>query len=871
LGPISREEVNPLKQFVIIFAFLFSGQLVNAQMSAERSALSNLRKEKWTRANGQLQKAMKKDSADIMAKYVYAIYFFTPKNPAYHVDSAHYYTLKTISNFRLAGTKQREKFKRFPLDSIVLLRLHNQIDSAAFEEAKNINTEKSYLHFLAHYQHSIHKSHATELRDEAAWVEALKQNTYQGFLNFIQKYPEAQQVSEAQKRYDKLLYAYKTKDKRLKSYEAFLAEYPNTPYRREIEKNIFEIFTASGSKEVFDQFVKKYSANAYVSRAKDILYHILIEGESHVPLPDYLETDSIRSIHQGDKGYLVPFLADGKFGFMDMAGKEIIKASVGEIDKQYLCGNITEDVITADHKVISKNGKVIFQGDVDELDDLGFGFLKINHDRHVLVLHKTGLEISERSANDAKLLNGKFIAFQKDERWSIWTLTGRKILDYDWDEVSNISDVIVLKKANKFKLLKYTDIAQLADQQKLKSQDLFDQIKALTNNFIWARTAEYEGILDQSLNSLVPFEKHLLTPTNYGTVSTTAYGKKVYNLKGNVSGVFENVKSNEQWTAVRQSGAWRLFNTENYHYQSTAFDSIGFTGPFAVGYEVDSLTVYLSEEHHYQFPKTRLEFIPGGDSVSYLLVEEGDKKSIYNTDGIKIFTVNYDKVGYAGNNIFIVSKKDKKGLITTDTKLILPVEYDAIGGVKDRTVSVLKNMRFGLFDISSRMLIKPQFDKNLNRYNDKLLTGFKNGFYGFIGWDGKSVSKFDFEEIIFWNDTAALVKKNLQWMLYEISTQKTLLDGIKDYKVVSKIDNETTAIVHRENNYGVFSSSKGIIIPINFTDVKNVGSLEDPMYFTEKHVEEASINIVIYYNKNGEQIRRQVYEEDEYEKIYCAE
>jgi sporulation protein YlmC with PRC-barrel domain len=860
-----------LRQFVIIITLLLSGQAIKAQMSAERSALSNLRKEKWTRAYTQLHKAREKDSMNILASYVYSIYFLTPKNPAYHVDSAHYYVLKTIGTFNQVGTKQKEKFKRFPLDSIILFRCHDQIDSAAFEEAKKINTENSYLHFLSYYFHSIYKNQAIELRDEAAWVEALKQNSYQSFFAFMQKYPQAQQVAEAQKRYDKLLYAYKTKDKKLKSYEVFLDEYPQTPYRKEIEKNIFEIYTATGSGEVFEQFIEKYPANAYVQVANDILYYILIENDPHARLPDYLKMDSIGLIHQTDNDYLVPFLADGKFGFMNVSGEEVISPSIHEIDKKYLCGDITEDILVVDNKILSRNGKVIFQGRIDGLDDLGYGFLKIHQNRKVIVLHKTGFIISEPLADEAKLLNGKFIAFQKSNRWSIWTLTGRKIIEYDWEEISNVGDVIVLEKQNKFKLANYTEIGQVANQQKLKSQDLFDQIKALKNDLIWARTGEYEGILDQHLNTRVPFEKHLLAPANFGTLSTTAYGLKIYNLKGNMSGIFEHVKSNEQWTAVSQSGVWRLFNTETYHYQSSAFDSVGFVGPFAVGYEPDSITVYLREEHHYQFPKTRVEFIPGGDSISYLLVEEEDKKSVYNTDGIKIFTVNYDKITYAGNDIFTVSKKEKKGLMMADAKVILPLEYDAIGSVKEKTISVLKNMKFGLFDIVNRRLIKPQFDKNLNRYNDNLLIAFKDGLYGLIDWDGKPLSKFEFQEIIFWNETEALVKKNLQWMLYEIATQKILMTGIKNHKMVSEIDHEKIAIIHQENNYGVLSSLRGVVIPINFTDVKNVGSLEDPMYFTGKHVEEASIYIVIYYNKNGEPMRRQAYEEDDYEQIYCAE
>jgi hypothetical protein len=53
--------------------------------------------------------------------------------------------------------------------------------------------------------------------------------------------------------------------------------------------------------------------------------------------------------------------------------------------------------------------------------------------------------------------------------------------------------------------------------------------------------------------------------------------------------------------------------------------------------------------------------------------------------------------------------------------------------------------------------------------------------------------------------------------------------------------------------------------------VINVGSPEKPFYFTDKRVEEAEIDVVIYYDHKGKLIRKQVYESNEYEMIYCEE
>jgi hypothetical protein len=88
--------------------------------------------------------------------------------------------------------------------------------------------------------------------------------------------------------------------------------------------------------------------------------------------------------------------------------------------------------------------------------------------------------------------------------------------------------------------------------------------------------------------------------------------------------------------------------------------------------------------------------------------------------------------------------------------------------------------------------------------------------------------------------------------------------------VIADSPDEKIAIVKQKNSFGVISNTKGIVIPFTFSDIINIGSRDEPMYFTEKHVTEASIFVVIYYNKLGKLLRREVYEElEDYEKIYC--
>jgi hypothetical protein len=110
--------------------------------------------------------------------------------------------MKAMEDFQLSSFKQRERLKRFPIDSAILVGYREQIDSAAFERAKTINTEKGYLDFLRSFPLATQRSQAEELRDESAYLDALKENTYQAFSAYITKYPNASRVADASKRYE---------------------------------------------------------------------------------------------------------------------------------------------------------------------------------------------------------------------------------------------------------------------------------------------------------------------------------------------------------------------------------------------------------------------------------------------------------------------------------------------------------------------------------------------------------------------------------------------------------------------------------------------------------------------------------------------
>lgn len=817
---------------------------------------------------GKLRKALRKDSVNAGARYVMACYFFDHRNPQFHVDSAYQHLMDAFRDYALATLKQRERLKRIPVDSTLLTGLRQRIDSAAFRRARDIHTEDGYLLFLQQFQYALQRDQAVELRNEVAFESAATRNTYRAFDEFLKKYPNARQAREARERYDKLLFESLTQDGTLAGYESLIRKFPQSPYRPQAERQIYELSTAPGTMAAFLHFLTKYPANGWRQQALNVVYHLARDHGDENDLETFL-TDSLRVIGRLNEGYLAPVLKNDLFGFIDSHGRDVIQPVAHDLGTDYLCGNVTEDILVLGNKAMARNGKVIFEGDIEELDDAGSGFLRIISSGCVTLVHKSGFSIGEGCFSDAKIVARRFAALKTFAGWHLYTLTGRRI-EGTWSDVKGLADVVALKMDGQWNLITCNRLAEVVNGAKMEFTNPFDEVKPWQRELVWVRQRDREGLLDGQLNFRIPLDRQTLKPEFFGITSSSAQGIKVYDSLLIESGYFQQIKVTRPWLAVQQEAAWRLFDPSQQKYLSHPFVNIDFTGLFAVGYHGDSVRVFFDSAQHLDFVNVKLEFLPAKDSNSFIVVTEGEKKSVYNSRAVKLLTLSSrENVQYAEGGLFIITRDEKKGLMNSQGKVLIPVEMDAIGNLAEEVVPLLKGMKFGLYNIKERKLIKPAYDKNLVVYGDQYLVAFREGAYGFVQWNNKPVSSFEYQEVRFWNAATALVKKDSRWMLFDIVSGKVVMDNITDYYMVHDAPTEKVAIVRQDNQYGVVSSVRGVVIPVNFSDIVNIGSSEEPLYFTEKHVAEASLFVVIYYDSDGKLLRRQVFEPDDYERIYC--
>ncbi|MEQ9165600.1 MAG: WG repeat-containing protein [Fulvivirga sp.] len=345
-------------------------------------------------------------------------------------------------------------------------------------------------------------------------------------------------------------------------------------------------------------------------------------------------------------------------------------------------------------------------------------------------------------------------------------------------------------------------------------------------------------------------------------------------LKLKVEKQSDKIAYNDEYLGIKVPNGWELYSFLDFTLIDT-FDSLTFYGSnFLQANKADTTLVYFAEKSKLMVKNLEgIKFLTSSGASQYLAINYADKKKTYYYDmyGNFVINENFEDVNPIGREYLVTTAKGKRGLINNKGKELLKPKYDAVANYSNGYISYLQGKKFGLINSGLDVKVDAEYDRNIVPYNSKLLVAEKNGKLGFILNDGKEISEFEFEDVKFWKDSVALVKTNYLWRYFDIYDNTLREGGYKSYSYQLNTPGEIMIIARGDQGYGVFSNTRGEVIAPTFNDLINVGSTADPIYFTEKHVEEAEFYVVIYYNKTGQIIRKQAFEAADYMLIYCEQ
>jgi hypothetical protein len=134
--------------------------------------------------------------------------------------------------------------------------------------------------------------------------------------------------------------------------------------------------------------------------------------------------------------------------------------------------------------------------------------------------------------------------------------------------------------------------------------------------------------------------------------------------------------------------------------------------------------------------------------------------------------------------------------------------------------------------------------------------------------ENQHVTGFQFDDIDYFNDTIAWVKRDEKWHLLNFLDSLYLQEKVISYYPPENTSEEYLYFQCSEGK-GVLNSKFGTIITPTFNNIENVGSIETPVFMAEKYIEEADYYLIVYYDFKGELIYRQAYPAELYGNLFC--
>lgn len=837
-----------------------------------------------------LDKSLAKSENNPGAKYLFAVLHIDSAYWGYHVDSAFNYINAAITDFKtVIEDKDLESLVELGVDSVAMETLKDKIDSLSFDLILDKHTIKDYEWFMASHEDAIQIPEAIKLRNHIFFENQERVNTFESYWSYMVTYPEGEDFAEAEKRYKKLLFEDRTADNTLKSHADFLEEYPGTPYRETSEDRIFELSTTLNTIAVYTDFLKKYPNPKFKKRIIPRLYHIVKEKYGSDKFQEYFgflnSSDSIQNVIDLETGFWLPKLENDAFLFMNSSGEVKLSTTFSSVPPNYLCSPITTDFIfggdTGREQIIGRNGNPIYSQPFQEATDIGFGYIKVLKETGYILIHKSGEIIKSEPVEDFETLTEQFIKTKKNDLWGITTINGIDLLKAEYSSIDTLAQFLLIEKDEGIAITT-NDYLSTGLNETLEFDFKYDDVELLDNGLFLVFNGATETIIDKDQNVILGPSTSSIYDREYGWLIEGETGVQLLHddYLSLQDSIYDGIVENDNWIGLKKGEKWTLLDQRGRLFPAYDYDSLQFWGEnivmltkgdsiYAQFKNGDQMLMEEGWEPKLLVPQTYTKTGEKAVSDFFMLSNKKNFRKVYNNNGKEILAATYQEVTALAPNLIKLQKRNA-ALVDSTGAFVLNFIYNGIGAYEDGYVSVLKGDKVGVINLEKAINIAPAYGSRIQAYSDTVLVATEDGLKGFINTKNKLLSGFDFDQVVFWNDTIALVRIEDEWLLHQISDESIIYEGILAYEFLKASEDENIIQVTTANGKGIYSSLHGEIIEPTFTEVIQLGTEKNPVYFVQKYVEEANLHIVIYIDKDGNKLFTQTFQEDQYFKIACS-
>ena len=842
----------------------------HAQSGAIKKLIESLKEHEYEKVEKKITKDYQKDSLDPETLLAVSIMLDYDSFPGFNPDSSYLFILKARERFSMLEEKEKKKFISKGIDSTLLEAHKIHLDERAFQRARMQNTVESYDRFIYFHPTAKEIPEAIDFRYTAAFDVALNKDTYQSYRYFMDTYPDAPQYQQAAKRYELLFFQSKTGDGKLISIINFLKINPVTPYRNSLEKQILEISTAGNKLDDFTQFLSDYPKTIHKREVINRLFHLYKEEGIQDQFPVEWINDSLARVREANTGVVIPVVLNGEYQFLSEEGTILFDKTYPEVYPLYLCDGAYGDILFIKEndtsKLITRFNEDVFEGDFDEVEDIGYGILKVGRAGAFGALHKTGLSILAYEYDDIKIVAGSYIAFKQHGKWGLTTFFGRQVTRNIFDDITGLNRLLLFEKDERYAFATIQHMKPGADGEDVPLSFEYDDYELISEKNIWVSAGEKEGVINRDATFDIPLAKHKVIPGKLGYIVEASGIFQFLDNEFNESfSGFKNVTYNEAFILGEQEG--KMYLVHKVSDEKVSYPSLKLLGSsFALAVtETNQLTIFPNNTIITSNLEVSIKLLTSAEGAEYILQIEGDKKTVYSLGGIEILSGKYTSVNALGKEYLVVDQKGKKGLYLNNGERLLKPYNDAIAGYDRGGVSILRRGKFGYYHKGDSLYINPVYESRIRLGYKDLMIAMKEDKYIFIRNEDEQVGKMGFDNITLWTDSVYIVENEGIFSFYNPFTNVETIKNLDEFEFMEDQYKGKLAKITKGKEVGLVHEEHGVIIPPEYTYITPMG----PIYKAEKFISAAAYYVVVYYNRQGKIIWKQGMDADAYDLIFC--
>lgn len=804
----------------------------------------------------------------------------------------------------------------------------------AYRAAAELDTYEAYKTFMDTYPRAKEYALAQERYNTLVFRVKTRAGDLEGYLSFLEAFPDSPFRPQAEQQILEIT----TAANRLDEYEDFARKYPQSKHMPLAVNLLFHLYKET---HPIDSFFVQYanlpltdSLKAIHQQGASMLAPVFEEG--HYGLMDSQGGYIFPTTYD-----LIPaeYLCEGVEGEVvhlatEVGGQEVhqLRNKTGALIYDFTLP-LSEDPSAAK-----------MEDDYLHPLGAGMFLTKIDQDGYAL-LHQSGRRLLPNGdmsslLEDARLLPAdnedrnlqapfQFIVYQVDGLWGLATFTGRVLLPPEYEDIEALDAFVILRKNGKAAVTNREAIVDVANQRPLELSFLYDDVSLLDDRHLIAYTEDYESVIDINLDVVVPLERHnvirkiensdlqsarwLLREDrteayvrNDTLLNRTASVYYLYDKQQDrkKSETYDKAFFSDNWLSLQNRQGFYFINLQNSN-EPQSYDSVKLVGEnFALLFKYfdqgkDSVTVL--------FPNERKLALASPDKISFLLLTPNSNsnereylliapqqgpKEIWSQYGNRILMDKFKGVRVFGPGLFVIEKNRDKGLLDSLGNELLPFRYEEISNYQDGLLTVFDNGKFGAYQHNTQTIISPQYEAALRTYGEPVWVAEDSVYtqryiareddkYGIINDRETQLTAFNFDNIVYWNDTATLVKEEGFWSIYKVSAEVPynedadylLYEGIEEYDLLEATEQEKLYKIYKKGGYGILSDQRGELLAPTYDDIRLLGSIANPnsIFLAEKYVPEAELYIVIHLDTTGNIIKRQALTSEQYDRIFCEE